>query len=314
MKILYPEIEPNRTHLLDTGDGHQVYFEECGNTEGIPVIFLHGGPGSGCKPHHRCFFNPDRYRIVLMDQRGTGRSTPSGELNGNTTWGLVADMESIRQQLGISKWILFGGSWGATLALLYAQAHSEYVLGMVLRGSFLARQQDVDWFLKDGVNRIYPEAWNDFSKTIPPGVGAVAHYYQQLKLDGSEAREAARAWDQWGGAVVLGEDFDPEMLAGDVPDSAYHQALIETHYATHQYFIEEDQILMQSERLPAVPTYLIHGRRDLMCPVESAWALKQKLSHAELQILLDATHLAQGESMVDALVDATDRMADQLDI
>lgn len=312
MRTLYPDIEPYASHSLNTQDGHRVYFEECGNPDGLPVIFLHGGPGSGCKPHHRCFFDPERYRIVLMDQRGTGRSKPAGGLAANDTHHLLADMEAIRTKLSVEQWVLFGGSWGATLALLYAESYPAHVLGMLLRGTFLARQQDVDWFLKDGANRLYPEAWEKFVRHLGSDVDVIAAYHQRLLAGGTAGRAAARAWDEWGGSVVLGEEFDPEQLAGEVPDSAYHQALIETHYALHRYFISENQILDRATALQNIPCVLIHGRLDFMCPVESAWVLKARLPEADIRILPNATHLAQGDTMINALVAASDEMADRL--
>lgn len=308
-KRLYPAIEPFATDWLATGDGHEVCVEQVGNPNGIPVIFLHGGPGSSCKDHHRCFFNPDKYHVILMDQRGAGRSRPLGELKNNTTQHLLADMEMIRETLGIEKWLLFGGSWGATLALLYAQAYPTRSLGLIIRGTFLARQADADWFLKDGANRLYPEAWARFIAAIPQQqrTELVAAYHQRLcNSDVSVRQQAGREWDMWGGAVVLGDMFNADELAGEVPESAIAQARIETHYALNQYFIEENQILNKAALLLSLPCTIIHGRLDYMCPIESSYSLAQLLPQAKLVALPKATHLAAGDEMINALVSAAD--------
>ncbi|MBQ0725591.1 MAG: prolyl aminopeptidase [Cycloclasticus sp.] len=308
-KRLYPAIEPFATARLATGDGHEVYVEQVGNPNGIPVIFLHGGPGSSCKDHHRCFFNPKKYHVILMDQRGAGRSWPLGELKNNTTQHLLADMEMIREKLGIEKWLLFGGSWGATLALLYAQAYPACSLGLIIRGTFLARKADADWFLKDGANRLYPEAWARFIAAIPPPqhTELVAAYHQRLcSPDASVRQQAGREWDRWGGAVVLGDMFNADELAGEVPESAIAQARIETHYALQQYFIEENQIITKAALLASLPCTIIHGRLDYMCPLESSYSLAQLLPQAKLVVLPKATHLAAGDEMINALVSAAD--------
>ncbi|MBV1875122.1 MAG: prolyl aminopeptidase [Cycloclasticus sp.] len=310
MKTLYPEIEPFATYWLEMGGGHEVYIEQVGNPNGVPVIFLHGGPGSSCKDHHRCFFNPDKYHIILMDQRGAGRSRPLGRLKHNTTNHLLLDMEAIRKKLALEKWLLFGGSWGATLALLYAQKYSTNVLGLILRGTFLARSKDADWFLKDGVNRLYPEAWQRFTQHISTNErkDVLKAYYHRLSIDDAEVQqETTREWDAWGGAVVLGDDFNAAELDGEIPGTAIAQARIETHYAMNGYFIKENQIVDNAIRLLDIPCTLIHGEKDFMCPIESSFTLAQKLSQAQFIRLPNATHLAHGYEMVDALVSATDR-------
>jgi proline iminopeptidase len=315
MKDLYPPIEPYAAHFLDVDGGHRLYAEECGNPAGLPVVFLHGGPGSGCKSYHRCFFDPHKYRIVLPDQRGSGRSTPHGGLTHNTTQYLLADLELIRTRLGIDRWLLFGGSWGAGLALLYAEQHPERVSGMVLRGTFLARHCDLNWYVKDGVNRIYPERWAELVGVIPKsGRGDLVRAIHGL-LHGKDElaqRRIARAWSLWGGQVALGDEFDPATVDEHVPQRMVQQARLELHYAFNRYFLEEGQILEDCERLPDVPIILIHGRRDLVCPVESAYALHQHLPRAELRILPNAGHIASGEEMIDALVRAADEMAERL--
>jgi proline iminopeptidase len=313
MKELYPPIEPHAVHILKVEGGHGLYVEECGNPQGIPVVFLHGGPGSGCKIYHRSFFDPKRYRAILFDQRGSGRSTPHGRLENNTTGHLLDDMELIRQHLGIETWLLFGGSWGATLALLYAETYPQRVDGLVLRGTFLARLCDLDWYIKDGVNRIYPERWDELMAALQGGEGSgdpIAAIHALLHgKDELAQRRIARAWSIWGGQVALGDDFAPQDCESHVPSTVLQQARLELHYAVHQYFIRENQILQDSRQIPEVPVILIHGRRDLVCPVESAYTLHQHLAFSELRILPKAGHIAGGADMIDAIVCAADEMA-----
>jgi len=310
LKKLYPEIEPFATGWFKTADVHELYVEQVGNPSGQPVIFLHGGPGSRCKDHHRCFFNPEKYHIILMDQRGAGRSKPSGELGNNTTQHLMADMELIRQRLGIEQWLLFGGSWGATLALLYAQQHHQRVSGLVLRGTFLARSYDADWFFKDGgANQLFPEAWQRFIKHIPKSEQGhlLAAYHRRLNSDEPKVQQAAtREWDAWGGAVVLGGDFNAAELDGQVSETAVAQARIETHYGMNRYFIEENEIIKNAASLQDIPCTIIHGEKDFMCPIESSVSLSTALPQSTLIKLANSTHLAHGEEMIDALVTATD--------
>ncbi|MCQ8105790.1 prolyl aminopeptidase [Methylomonas sp. SURF-2] len=313
MKLLYPDISPFHTFLLETDSAHQVYVERSGNPAGIPVIFLHGGPCSGTKPDHRRFFNPDLYHVILMDQRGCGGSLPFGELEGNTTQDLLGDMERMRERLRIEKWLLFGGSWGATLALLYAQQFPERISGMVLRGVFLARQVDMEWFLQAGANRIYPQIWRD----MLDGVGAESAGQLLPKLceavfgdDKTLAERAAWHWQLWGGQVALGAEFAP----GDprIDELAVKQVQMELNYARNHYFIAENQILQNCAVLRHIPTIIIHGQNDLTCPLEAAWSLHQALPDAEYRVLPYSGHVAKGEEMIDALVDATDRMAELL--
>jgi proline iminopeptidase len=313
LKTLFPSIEPFATQWLETGDGHEVYVEQVGNPNGTPVIFLHGGPGSSCKDHHRCFFNPEKFHIILMDQRGAGRSRPSGRLKHNTTKHLILDLEMIREKLSIEKWLLFGGSWGATLALLYAQQYKQNVLALILRGTFLARAIDADWFFKDGANRLFPEAWQRFTQHISTSErkDVLRAYYHRLGIDDAQVQqETTREWDAWGGAVVLGEEFNADELDGEVPETAIAQARIETHYAMNHYFIEENQILDNAIRLRDLPCTIIHGKKDFMCPIESSFSLAQALPEARLIALPNSTHLAHGEEMIDALVSAVESIFD----
>jgi len=312
MKSLFPPIEPYHTFYLET-EGHRIYCEECGNPEGLPVLFLHGGPGSGCTADHRRFFDPQRYRVILVDQRGAGRSEPAGKLRHNDTWKLLDDLEEIRKSLMINRWLLFGGSWGAALALLYAQKHPQRVLGMILRGVFLARRYDLDWFIKDGARRIYPDRWHELVTSLPlSGWNDVVQGMYKAVTGSNEAlqQRVVLAWSRWSSAVTLGTAFAAESLAG--PADLLPKVKIELHYASHQYFLQENQILQDCARIRALPCEIIHGRGDLVCPVESAFTLKRHLPGAELKILERSGHIAAGEEMIDALVSATCRMAERL--
>ena len=316
MRTLYPDIEPYRSFYLER-EGHQIYVEECGRPEGLPVLFLHGGPGSGCRPYHRSLFDPERCRVVLFDQRGAGRSTPYGRLELNTTDHLLSDIEDLRHTLGIDRWLLFGGSWGATLALLYAQRFPAQVAGMVLRGTFLARQSDLDWFVGEGgVRRIYPEAWQRLLNHLPAGMTGdpLSFLHQQLHTaDELGQVRAARAWHDWSSQILLGADFDPAHPSDATPNTLLQQARIELHYAVHRYFIEEDQILRHCERLSGIPVCLIHGRRDLVCPPDAAFELHQRLPASSLEVLPEAGHLASGEAMIDALIRSTEFLLERME-
>ena len=312
---LYPDIEPYAVHVIERGR-HDIYVEECGNPQGLPVLFLHGGPGSGCKPYHRCFFDPDLYRIILVDQRACGRSLPQGLLLDNTTEHLLNDLEHIRRRFDMEQWMLFGGSWGATLALLYAQAHPARVSALVLRGTFLARRRDLDWYAGEGgVRQIYPDTWEHLLGGVPsesrhdPVMGLYAAVTGRDEL---AQRRAARAWEHWGGQVVLADEYVHTEQSEHVDGHAVMQAGIELHYAVNRYFIEENQILQQCERIRHIPAVIIHGRRDLVCPLESAWTLHQHLPESELRILPHAGHIASTDDMIDALVSVSDEMAVRL--
>jgi len=312
MKSLYPSIDPYATHWLEA-DGHRIYYEECGNPDGLPVLFLHGGPGSGCRPDHRRFFDPARYRIVLVDQRGSGRSEPQGELRANDTWKLLEDLEAIRRRLGIARWLVSGGSWGAALALLYAQKYPERVLGLILRGVFLARPYDLDWFVRDGVKRIYPDHWHALVSSLPvSGWNDLIQGMYKAVTGGNEALQhrVAGAWTRWSSAVTLGRDFDPQALPG--PEAVLPKVRIELHYAAHRYFLDDNRILHDCRHIRHIPAVIVHGRWDLVCPLEAAFVLKRYLPGAELKVLENAGHIAAGEEMIDALVDAADRFADRL--
>jgi proline iminopeptidase len=314
MDALYPPIEPHRSSLLDVGDGHRLYWEESGHPDGLPVVFLHGGPGSGCEPWHRRFFDPARYRIVLFDQRGSGRSTPHAGLEANTTPHLVADVERLRILLGIERWVVFGGSWGSTLGLAYAEAHPERVLGLVLRGIFLCRTRDVQWFYQAGADRVFPEAWADYLAPIPAEERGdlVAAYHRRLTDPDPRVREAAaRAWSVWEGSTSCLRP-NPEVLAHfGALSVAVSLARIECHYFMHGSFLEPDQLLREAARLAEIPGYIVHGRYDMVCPVEQAVALHRAWPSAELQIVPDAGHSAAEPGIARRLVAATDALADR---
>ena len=311
---LYPEINNVQSTMLDVGGGHQIYVEECGTADGIPVVFLHGGPGSGCNENHRRYFNPEKYRIIIFDQRGCNRSKPQGSVENNTTQDLIQDMETIRNHFNIEKWLVFGGSWGATLGLLYAQTHPERVLAMVLRGAFLARQKDLDWFIKDGANNIFPDHWDDFIQQIPEPErrDIVSAVHQRIFGDDQEIKHKfAKAWSDWAGKVVTYNLTEVEQQEDD-SKTTLCEVSIETHYAKNMYFINEDQILNNNEKLPDVPTIIIHGRRDLTCTLDSSWDLHKAIPNSELVIVPTAGHLAGEPTMTDALITATNKMAEVL--
>jgi len=310
MKTLFPDLEPFNSFFLQTKSIHSVYVEQSGNSQGIPVIFLHGGPCSGTKPSHRCFFNPEKYHIILMDQRGSGQSVPYGETEDNTTQNLIDDMEHIRKHLDIKQWLLFGGSWGGTLALLYAQQHKEKVTGMVIRGVFLARQKDADWFIKEGAGRIYPEKWQALTDClqVPSKSDPITALYNVVfGTDEVTKKRVVKAWNDWGGQVALLHDYQ-EDESRHITKKMERQVQMEIHYAQNKYFIKENQILNNCDILADIPCIIIHGRNDLVCPIEAGWSLHKALPNAEYIILPNAGHIAKGKEMIDALVNATDKM------
>lgn len=315
MRELYPEIEPYQTHRLAVDALHTLHVEECGNAAGLPVVFLHGGPGAGLSTYHRRFFDPARYHIVLFDQRGCGKSTPFAELTDNTTAHLVADIEAIREHLGIDRWVVFGGSWGSTLALAYAQAHPERSLGIVLRGIFLGRPQELRWFneMDGGAAQIFPERWARFRDFIPPEErGALTDAYWQRLNSSDEATRlaAAQAWSAWeGGSTTLVHDPDAEGIFED-PHHAVSVALVEAHYFRHALFLEPDQLLRDVERIRHIPATIVQGRYDIICPAVSAWDLSRAWPEASLHMVL-AGHSAADPAIVDQLVQATDLLADR---
>ncbi len=315
MSALYPEIQPYVSHTLKVAPPHEIHVEECGNPQGIPVLFVHGGPGAGCEDYHRRFFDPERYRIILFDQRGCGRSTPHAELADNTTQALVADMEQIREHLGIDKWLLFGGSWGSTLSLVYAETHPERVHGLVLRGIFLCREHEIQWFYQQGASRIFPDVWEDYLRPIPETEHGdlLQAYYRRLTSDNElERMTAAKAWSLWEGRTSSLNPNPAVVEHFGNPFTALSLARIECHYFVNDSFLEPDQILRDAGRLAGIPGVIVHGRYDVVCPVENAWQLARVWPDAELQIIPAAGHSAAEEATTTALIAATDAFAEQL--
>jgi len=327
MRNLYPDITPYKIHQIEVGEPHILYLEESGNPDGIPVLFVHGGPGAGCESYHRCFFDPNLYRIILFDQRGSGRSTPHAELEGNTTQALVADMEVIREKLGINRWVLFGGSWGSTLSLVYAETHHDRVMGLIVRGIFLTREKEINWFYQEGASRIFPDYWQDFIAPITDvadvtSVADIAEnkrdnllkaYYEKLTGKNEIAQmQAAKAWSTWEGRTATLKQNKNVIDHFASAHTALSLARIECHYFMNDSFLKENQILNNADKLQNIPGVIVQGRYDLICPVESAWELHQAWPKAELKIIADAGHSATETGTVDALVTATDEMASNL--
>ena len=313
MPGLFPEIEPFDSGRLRVDEVHEVYYEQCGNPDGKPAVFVHGGPGGGCSPVHRRFWDPSRYRIILFDQRGCGRSAPHAELRNNTTWDLVADMEQIREELGIERWQLFGGSWGSTLSLTYAQQHPDRVSEMVLRGIFLLRRREIQWYYQEGASRIFPEAWQKYLAPIPEEErdDMVGAYYRRLTSTKREERiEAARAWSVWEGSTSRLVP-DPELVAR-TGDAAFAEAFarIECHYFINGGFFQDDNELLNGlHRIAHIPSVIVQGRYDIVCPVESAYQLHQAWPGSELTITPQSGHSALEPEITSHLVAATERFA-----
>ena len=316
MKSLYPELQARRTGTLPPEDGHTAWFEESGNPDGIPVVFVHGGPGGGTQPLYRRFFDPARYRIVLFDQRGCGQSTPHAELEHNNTWALVSDMERLRERLGIQAWVVFGGSWGSTLSLAYSQNHPDRTLAIILRGIFLLRQQELEWFYQDGASRMFPDAWEQYLQAIPDDErdDLLQAYYRRLTHPDQTVRvSAARAWSRWEAATS--KLIPSPSLVESFQDARFAEAFarIESHYFVHGGFLDHpDQLLHNVERIRHIPGFIVQGRYDVVCPPQTAWDLHQAWPEAEYHVVPDAGHSATEPGIVDRLVDATDRTADRL--
>jgi proline iminopeptidase len=311
MRDFYPEIEPYEQGMLAVSPVHTLYYEQSGNPEGVPVVFLHGGPGGGTTPDYRRFFDPEAYRIVLFDQRGSGQSTPHANLEENTTWHLVADIERIREQLGIESWVVFGGSWGSTLALAYAQTHPERTRALVLRGIFLCRPKEIRWFYQEGASAIYPDAWEHYVKVIPEAERAdmLGAFHRRLTSEDEAVRlEAARAWSIWEGSTSkLYPDQDFIAHYAD-PQFALAFARIECHYFMNNAFFGTDNYLIENVgRIRHIPAVIVQGRYDVVCPLMSAWELHRAWPEADLQIIPDAGHSALEPGTRSALIEATDR-------
>ncbi|WP_370980711.1 prolyl aminopeptidase [Agaribacterium sp. ZY112] len=315
MTPLYPEIKPYARHELAVDDTHTLYVEQSGNPEGLPIVFLHGGPGAGCGKYDRRFFDPELYQIILFDQRGSGRSKPHAELEGNHTDALVEDCEKIRTFLNIEKWALFGGSWGSTLALLYAQRYPEHVNAMILRGIFLCRERDLTWFYQDGADRIFPDYWQDYLSPIPANERSdmIAAYYQKLTGNNELAKmAAAKAWSLWEGRCATLRPHPDVVSAFSDPHMALSLARIEAHFFINKAFIDAEQILENTSKIADIPGIIIHGRYDCVCPLDNAFELHQRWSNSELHIIRDAGHSALEPSITDALVKATKDIASRL--
>ena len=312
MSALYPPIEPYNHGWLDVGDGHQMYFEESGNPEGKPCVFVHGGPGGGSSPEARQFFNPEKYRIVVFDQRGCGRSTPHASLEANTTWHLVADMELLRETLNIEKWLVFGGSWGSTLALAYAQTHPDIVTELVLRGIFMIRDQEIHWFYQHGASELYPDTWQNYLAPIPESERGdlVTAFHKRLTSDDEDVRlAAARAWSVWEASASFLTQNPKFMEKLDAPEAALAMARIECHYFMNKGFFEsQSQLLDNVDRIRHIPA-VVQGRYDVVCPPVSAWDLHRAWPEADFQLIPNAGHSAFDPANTEALVAATDRFA-----
>ena len=311
MTQLYPGIEPYDIQFLKVSDRHSLYVEQSGNPEGKPVVFLHGGPGGGTLPQYRQFFNPSRWRIVMFDQRGCGKSTPFAELQDNSTWDLVADIELIREHLGISRWAVFGGSWGSTLALAYASSHPHVCTELILRGIFLLRKKEIDWFYQEGCSKLFPDLWESYVRPIPENErdDFVAAYYRRLTSDNPAVRaEAAKAWSVWEGSTSkLSYDAAAAARFGD-DEFADAFARIECHYFMNKgFFTHDNYLLSQVHKIRHIPTVIVHGRYDVVCPVENAWELHKAFPESELHIIADAGHSLSETGITQKLIEYTDR-------
>lgn len=310
MRDFFPEIEPYNKGMLKVSDIHTLYWEECGNPKGQPIVFLHGGPGGGVHPDHRRFFDPKTYRIILFDQRGSGQSLPCAELRENTTWDLVKDTETIREMLKIDKWVVFGGSWGSTLALTYAIKHPERVKALVLRGIFLCRPSEIKWFYQEGASQIFPDVWDEYLKPIPENErhDLVTAYYKRLTHENSEVRlQAAKAWSKWEAAtsrLIVDQGAIDEF---DDPEFALSFARIECHYFTNNAFFDTNNWILENvAKIRHIPGVIVQGRYDVVCPARSAWDLHKAWPEAKFTIIPDSGHAAAETGTRSALIEATE--------
>ena len=311
----YPEIEPYNQFQLKVSELHTLWIEESGNPQGIPVIFLHGGPGAACEPFQRRFFDPELYRIILFDQRGCGRSKPHAELRENTTSLLIEDIETIRKHLAIKKWLVFGGSWGSTLALAYAEAYPNCVSGLILRGIFLCRNRDIQWFYQNGASYIYPDLWQDYINVIPEDErdDLVAAFYKRLTSNDKDiSLQAAKAWSVWEGSTsnLVTKPSVLEHFADQ--HTALSLARIECHYFMNHSFLHDNQLLRDAFKLKDIPGVIVHGRYDLVCPIEQAYELHKIWPNANFVIAPTSGHSATEVEIIDALISATQQFAQRL--
>jgi proline iminopeptidase len=314
-RTLYPEIEPYESGHLDVGDGHSLYWELCGNPSGKPVVFLHGGPGGGSSPDHRRQFNPEKYKILVFDQRGCGKSTPYASLEANTTWHLVDDIEKLRTEIAcVDKWMVFGGSWGSTLSLAYAQNHPDRVTELVLRGIFLFDQYELDWlYAEGGASSLYPDKWEEFVALIPEAERGnfIEAYRERLtSSDPGEQLRAAKAWSKWEADTVTVLPRPEVIEHFTSPEVAVAVARIENHYMGNRGWLEEGQLVRGTEKIRHIPGVIVQGRHDCCTPPRAAWALKKAWPEVDLQIVPDGGHLFNEPGILDGLVRATDRFAD----
>ncbi|MCC3413285.1 MAG: prolyl aminopeptidase [Microcoleus sp. PH2017_29_MFU_D_A] len=314
MRELYPPRQPYNEGELKVSDIHTIHFEESGNPEGKPIVLLHGGPGGGCPPFYRQYFDPEKWRLVMFDQRGCGQSKPHAELQENTTWDLVSDIEKLREYLNIQQWVVFGGSWGSTLSLAYSQTHPDRCKGLILRGIFMLRQKEIRWFYQEGASYIFPDAWEEYVKPIPINErdDLLTAYYQRLTSPDAHIRlEAARAWSIWEGSTSrLFPDLDLKQSFG-IDAFAEAFARIECHYFINKGFIEpEDKLLLDIDRIRKIPAVIVQGRYDVVCPMMSAWELHRAWPEAEFIVVADAGHSMSEPGIRTCLIEATDKFAD----
>jgi proline iminopeptidase len=311
MRSLYPEIEPFDSGMMPVSELHSIYYERCGNPDGLPIVFLHGGPGGGLIPGYRQFFDPQIYQIVLFDQRGSGKSTPHAELKENTTWDLVADIERLREKFGIEKWVVFGGSWGSTLALTYAISHPDRAAGLILRGIFLCRPKELQWFYQYGASEIFPDFWENYRDAIPEAERGdfMQAYYKRMTSDDEQTRlDACRAWSVWEGSTS--KLFPDTNLIDHF--AADHEALalarIECHYFVNNCFFDSDNYILENiDKIRHIPTVIVQGRYDVVCPSVSAWELHKAFPEAVFHIVPDAGHSVSEPGITEALLNATDK-------
>lgn len=312
LRGLYDPIEPYETGTIDVGDGHSVYYERSGTRGAKPAVFLHGGPGGGISPRHRRLFDPALYDVMLFDQRGCGRSTPHAELEANTTWHLVADMERLRALMGIDRWLVFGGSWGSALALAYAETHPERVSELVLRGIFTLRRAELDWYYQFGASEIFPDFWEDFLAPIPveeQGDLRAAYRRRLTSADEKVRLEAAKAWSVWEGRTITLMPDPATSTAFQDPHFALAFARIENHYFVHDGWLEEGQLLADAHRLRAIPGTIVQGRYDMACPTRTAYDLHRAWPEADFRLIEGAGHAFSEPEILHALIEAVDSYA-----
>lgn len=311
MSELYPPIHENRHFYLKVDNDHEIYVEECGNQEGQAVIFLHGGPGAGCELYHRQLFDPEKYRIILFDQRGCGRSHPHASLKNNTTQDLISDMEKIREELHINKWVVAGGSWGSTLALLYAQSHPQRVSGLIVRGIFLATKAELKWFYQEGANNIFPDYWEEFIEPVAKeDRHDLLHAYHKILMNNNEIARmrAAKAWAIWEARTASLQPNSSILEHFNDPRNAHSIACIETHFFVNNCFIEENQILDNMDKIKDIPGYIIHGRYDMICPIKQAFDLHKRWPSSEFYVVNGAGHSAAEKGITAALIKASNEL------